>query len=66
MELKFAHYPFTSSASRYVERSNKSLEGLLDGGEFGRAVIDRGKERAIQSIEGEIRKSFGDGVLAET
>lgn len=65
MELKFAHYPFTSSASRYVERSNRSLESLVDGGEFGKAVMDRGEERVIQSIEGEIRKSFGDGVLAE-
>ncbi len=65
MGLKFAHYPFTSGASRYVERSNKSLDSLLDGGEFGKAVINRGKERAIQSIEGEIQKSFGDDVLAE-
>lgn len=65
MELGLAYYPFTSKASDYVKRSGKSLKDFLSGGEFGKAVIVRAKERIIQAIDGEIKKSFGDDILAE-
>ncbi|MDI6889155.1 MAG: DNA primase regulatory subunit PriL [Methanocellales archaeon] len=65
MELRLAYYPFTSKASDYVKRSGKSLESFLSGGEFGKAVIARAKERVIQAMEGEIKKPFSGDVLAE-
>jgi len=65
MELRLAYYPFTSRASDYVKRSDKSLEDFLSGGEFGKAVIARAKERVIQAIDGEIKKSFSGDILAK-
>ncbi|MDD2665476.1 MAG: DNA primase regulatory subunit PriL [Methanocellales archaeon] len=57
IDLKYAYYPFTSCASDYVKRSGKSIESLLDG-EFGKAVINRAKERVIQAIRGSIKNAF--------
>jgi len=65
MELRLAYYPFTSKASDYVKSSDKSLEDFLSGGEFGKAVIARAKERVVQAIDGEIKKSFSGDILAE-
>ncbi len=56
MEIKdFALHPYTSEASRYVASLDFSLDSLISSRALDSARV-RGKERVLQSIEGEIHK----------
>jgi DNA primase large subunit len=61
MEEYLALFPYTSEAARYVEASAKTLESLLEGGEFSQQVLYRSVDRVTRAISGDVPTSTVKG-----